>query len=187
VLNVYNGTGAGNFGWLSWMGDPSEPTLVTSLTPPGNSSTYSNPANAADHTLTVNKAVYGKPGVSNSKAVRDALTTLESQAIAVPVWDSAAGSGNNATYHVSAFALIQIQTYQLPEQNQITAKFLGYTCGSATATPAATNTATLPAYQPLTVCWVQHWNGTGSTEWHITNPNPVPLSSNPDTKMLYNW
>jgi hypothetical protein len=45
----------------------------------------------------------------------------------------------------------------------------------------------LPAFTPLTACWVQHWNGTGSSEWRITNPNPVPLSSTPDTKVRYNW
>ncbi len=28
VVDVLNGTGAGQFGWLSWGGSPSEPTLV---------------------------------------------------------------------------------------------------------------------------------------------------------------
>jgi hypothetical protein len=45
----------------------------------------------------------------------------------------------------------------------------------------------LPDYTPPSVCWVKHWNGQGSTEWRITNPNPVPLSTNPDTKLRYNW
>jgi RHS repeat-associated protein len=47
--------------------------------------------------------------------------------------------------------------------------------------------ATPVVAQALSVCWVKNWNGTGSTEWHITNPNPVPISSNPDTKVLYDW
>ena len=50
----------------------------------------------------------------------------------------------------------------------------------STSTPTA-------SYHPLTVCWVKHWNGTGSTEWHITNPNPVPISSSPEVKVRYNW
>jgi YD repeat-containing protein len=50
-----------------------------------------------------------------------------------------------------------------------------------------TATPTLPAFAPLSVCWVQHWNGQGSTEWRITNPNPVPLSSDPEIKVRYNW
>gem|GEM_PF-5993117 len=53
--------------------------------------------------------------------------------------------------------------------------------------PTLASVSASPTVQPLTVCWVKHWNGTGSTEWHITNPNPVPLSSNPDTKVRYNW
>src|SRR5690606_15050625 len=57
-----------------------------------------------------------------------------------------------------------------------------------TETPFPTVTPTvLPAYQPLSVCWVQHWNGQGHTEWRIINPNPVPLANNPDTKVLYAW
>ncbi|MEM6910362.1 MAG: choice-of-anchor K domain-containing protein [Verrucomicrobiota bacterium] len=44
----------------------------------------------------------------------------------------------------------------------------------------------LPAYSPLSISWVKHWNGTGSTEWSLTNPNSVPLNSTPDTKIRYN-
>ena len=43
VLDIFNGSQPGNFGWLSWGGSPSEPTLVASLTPAGNSFTYVNP------------------------------------------------------------------------------------------------------------------------------------------------
>lgn len=56
--------------------------------------------------------------------------------------------------------------------------------GSTTFNWTVTDT---PVYQPLTVCWVQHWNGQGSTEWRITNENPVPLSSDPDARLRYNW
>src|SRR5690606_19304203 len=45
----------------------------------------------------------------------------------------------------------------------------------------------LPPYTSPTACWVQHWNGQGHTEWQITNPNNVPLVSQPDTKLRYNW
>jgi hypothetical protein len=59
----------------------------------------------------------------------------------------------------------------------------------ATSTLTATPTATpdYPAYEDLSACYVQHWNGTGSTEWEITNPNSVPLQDAPDTKVRYNW
>src|SRR3954469_4071165 len=47
--NIANGVQAGNFGWLSWGGSPSETALVASLTVPGNSSSYVNPDVPNDH------------------------------------------------------------------------------------------------------------------------------------------
>ena len=134
--DIYNGSQPGNFGWLSWTGAPSEPTLVTSLTLPGNSDTYVNPNDPNDHTLAVGDWVFGKPGVSNSKAVRNALTALEGIDITVPVWDEAQGSGATTQYHVVGFAQIQITAFQLPGANRITATYLGNTpCGGGTPPP----------------------------------------------------
>src|SRR5215469_16076791 len=96
LSNIYNGTQPGSFGWLSWGGSPSEPTLVTSLTPPGDSSTYVNPDNPNDHHLVVGDWVSSKPGVSNSKEVRAALDNLETMSITVPVWSQSRGQGANA-------------------------------------------------------------------------------------------
>jgi YD repeat-containing protein len=136
--DIYNGTTPGNFGWLSWTGDPSEPPLVTSLTLPGNSDTYVNPNDPTDHTLTVGDWVSGKPGVSNSKAVRDALTALEGIDLTVPVWDEAQGNGANSQYHVIGFVQVQITAFQLPGANRITATYLGNTpCGGGTLPPLA--------------------------------------------------
>jgi hypothetical protein len=61
---------------------------------------------------------------------------------------------------------------------------------TTTFTPTIAPTATsMPqvTFVPPTVCWVQHWNGQGSTEWRITNPNPVPLQASPEIKLRYNW
>jgi RHS repeat-associated protein len=127
IPNIYNGTDPGNFGWLSWTGDVSEPTLVTSLTPPGDSTTYINPNDPNDHVLVVGDSVDGRPGVSNSKGVRDALTQLESQDIVVPVWDQAQGQGSNNLYHVVGFAQVRIIGFQLPGANTISARYLGST------------------------------------------------------------
>jgi hypothetical protein len=130
IPDVYNGSQPGNFGWLTWAGSPSVPTLVTSLTPPGNSATYVNPSNAADHVVSIGDWVQGKPGVSNSSQVRAALDRLKTLDITVPVWDTAAGQGNNSTYRVAAFARVRLLDYRLPGQNRISASFLGYaTCG----------------------------------------------------------
>ena len=123
--DIYNGVQPGNFGWLTWAGSPDEPTLVASLTPPGNSSTYVNPYDRRDRVVSVGDWVRGKPGVTNSDKVRKALDTLKQIDIVVPVWDRAISKGNNSLYHVVGFARVRITSYALPKQNRISARFLG--------------------------------------------------------------
>ena len=53
IADIFNGTGRGNFGWLTWAGDNGVPALVASLTPPGNSGTYVNPHAPGDHTISI--------------------------------------------------------------------------------------------------------------------------------------
>ena len=142
TIDVFNGTQPGNFGWLTWTGDQGSPTLVTSLTPPGNSYTYINPHNPSDHTISAGDWVWGKTGVSNSRGVRNALDTLETIQIVVPVWDTTDRAGNNGSqYRISSFARIQIVGYELPRQNRITATFLGNAlCGGPSPPPTMTPT-----------------------------------------------
>lgn len=132
LTNIWNGTDPGNFGWLSWTGDPDEPTLINSLTQPGDSFTYVNPDNQNDHQLAVGDWVSGKPGVSNGKHVRASLDALEGFTITVPVWDQTRGEGDNTAYHIVGFAQVIIINYHLPSRNQITAEFIGFTtsCGA---------------------------------------------------------
>ncbi len=132
LTNIWNGTEPGNFGWLSWTGDPDEPTLINSLTQPGDSFTYVNPDNQNDHQLAVGDWVSGKPGVSNGKHVRASLDALEGFTITVPVWDQTRGEGDNTAYHIVGFAQVIIINYHLPSRNQITAEFVGFTtsCGA---------------------------------------------------------
>ena len=125
INDIYNGIQPGNFGWLTWAGSPSETTLVKSLRAPGNSGTYINPLAPTDHTVSVGDWVQGKPGVTNSKQVRDALDALKQIDITVPVWDQARGTGNNGLYRVVAFARVRLVGYQLPRKNRISAQFLG--------------------------------------------------------------
>jgi len=119
IADIFNGSQPGNFGWLTWTGDPSTPTLVGSLTPPGNSSNYVDPFDPGNNQVQVGSWVQGKPGVSNSKGVRKALDDLEGVVITVPVWDTAQGEGNNTLYHIVGFADVQILSYHLPSQNVI--------------------------------------------------------------------
>src|SRR4051812_16471892 len=94
LSDILQGTQPGNFGWLTWAGSPSVPTLIASLTAPGNSSTYVNFDNPADHQVTVGDWVRGKPGVSNAQNVRDALDALKAIDITVPVWNQTRGQGS---------------------------------------------------------------------------------------------
>ena len=131
IADIYSGGQPGNFGWLTWAGDPNVPTLIESLTPPGDSDTYVNPNDPNDHEVSVGDWVEGKPGISNTKNVRDALDELKSYDIAVPVWGEADAQGNNSLYQVTAYARVRLLDYHLPGQNWISVLFLGYTCEGA--------------------------------------------------------
>jgi hypothetical protein len=111
VANSANGTRPGTFGWLTWTGEPSEPALMKSLMPPGDSASYINPDNAADHLVSIGDWVPGRPGVANSAAVRAALDRLKTQDITVPVWDAAEDQGANSRYHVSNFARLSASVH----------------------------------------------------------------------------
>jgi hypothetical protein len=132
LANIFNGSQPGGMGWLTWTGDNSDGALIASLTAAGDSDTYINPFNPNDNDLQTGDWVQSKPGVSNSKGMRDALTNLEQSQITVPVWDVAEGQGANALYHVSGFAVVQIISYDIPG-GRITAQFVGFTsCGVIT-------------------------------------------------------
>jgi hypothetical protein len=138
IENILNGKSAGNFGWLTWSGDNGMPMLIESLGPPGNSHTYINPHDSADHIVTPGDWVHGKPGVSNTQAMRQAMDTLKSLDIVVPVWDTKDGGGANVKYHIVSFAVVRVVDYQLAQLDQITVQFLGYaTCGAMSEAPGS--------------------------------------------------
>jgi len=125
IMDIFNGAGKGNFGWLTWNGDTSETALVASLSGAGNVSAYTNPDNLSDTVLTVGDWVRGRPSASNSFGVRDALDALEDDQIMLPVWDQVRGTGASAAYHIVGFARVQIKGYRLPGANRITVLFVG--------------------------------------------------------------
>lgn len=156
LVDIYNGAGTGNFGWLTWYGSPNVPTLATSLTPPGDSDTYVNPNDSSDTNVTVGDWVQGSPGVSNASSVRNALDQLMQIDITVPVWNQSTGTGNNLNYRVAAFANVRITGYHLPNQNRISATFLGYntTCTTFTYPPPPPPVDG----EPCQLAWLD-WNG----------------------------
>lgn len=136
VLDMLNGTQPTNFGWLTWTGSTDDAVLATSLTPPGDVATYVNPTKSTDHVVSAGDWVRARPGVANSDVVRAALDGLKLTDVDLAVWDQATGAGSTAQYHVAYFARIRVLDYQLPGQDRITARFVGFTtCGDAV--PAA--------------------------------------------------
>jgi hypothetical protein len=134
IRDILNGTGRGNFGWLTWTGNQGEPVLVRSLTPPGDSYTYINPNNPNDHVVSLGDQVYGRPGVADSKKVRTALDALKPLVITVPVWGAVEAGGLSVRYQVVGFARVQIIDYALPRQNRISVIFWGFaSCGDDVA------------------------------------------------------
>ena len=130
LTNILNGSEPGSFGWLTWAGSPSATTLAQSLRPPGDSSTYVNPAAPNDHTVSVDDWVTGVPGVNNSSAVRTALNNLIGVPIVVPVWSEVQGQGANVQYRVVGYAEVAITGYSLPDRNRISAIYRGpVACG----------------------------------------------------------
>jgi hypothetical protein len=127
ITDILNGDQPGNFGWLSWTGDLGEPTLVASLTAPGDSSNYVNPDDPTDHELDVGDWAVGLPGVSNRSSLRSALDGLLGMDIIVPVFDDVRDTGGVLAYHVVGFAHVQLMDYRLPSQNRISVLFLGFT------------------------------------------------------------
>jgi hypothetical protein len=125
--DIWNGGQPGNFGWLTWNGSNNVPSLIASLTPPGNSHIYENPDDPDDHIVSIGDWVEGKPGVSNAIGVRNALDNLIGLEIVVPVWNVTQGNGANAEYRVSGFAIVRLLDYHLPGQDRITAQFISYT------------------------------------------------------------
>ncbi|HET7771138.1 MAG TPA: hypothetical protein VFN74_20380, partial [Chloroflexota bacterium] len=127
VEDIFNGTEPGNFGWLTWRGSPSAPILIRSLTAPGDSAGYLNPSDPDDPSLSIGDWVQASPGLANAAAIRDALDALLGQDIVVPVWDVSSGQGATTYYRVTAFALIRLAGYSLPNHNRISAHFLTLT------------------------------------------------------------
>jgi hypothetical protein len=126
IMDISNGSGPGNFGWLTWTGDSSLAALQTSLTVPGDSFSYINPDDPTDNEIDVGDWVTARAPVSNRSSVRDTLDNLLDVDIIVPVYDDVRGTGNTAAYHVAGFAQVRLIGYRLPSQNRITILFLGF-------------------------------------------------------------
>jgi hypothetical protein len=132
IRDILNGANRNNFGWLTWDGNKSDKALVASLAPGGNVDLYVNPFDPDQNTIEVGDWVESKPGAADTKAVRQALNTLETMVVTVPVWDASERHDGHIYYHISGFANVQITGYKLGGRNRISALFIDYTvCGGS--------------------------------------------------------
>jgi hypothetical protein len=129
-----------DFGWLTWDGDTLTDTLAVSLSPPGNSSSYTNPDDPDDHTVSVGDWVLGRPQVEDDNspnveramsvlAIRDQTDSITSSyaGITVPLWDQAVTQGSVIRYHVSGFVWLAISHYSLAQPNLVSLDYRGHT------------------------------------------------------------
>src|SRR6266571_1252984 len=118
----------GNFGWLHWNGNDSSMTpsdLATSLTAPGNSSTYQNPKVFGDTVINVGDKIKGDTGVERAKAVINALNGLVGQTIDLPVCTYDNLGNDKGLYTVAGYAHVLFQSYNFNgSQKTMTFKYL---------------------------------------------------------------
>ncbi len=126
ISEMPRGTGAGNYSWLTWTGDPSAPTLAGSLVPPGNSQHYIDPDDGSDTRVDIGDWVQGAAGSMNASQVRSNLQGLLHQDIVVPAYDSSRGQGNNFDYRVKRFAVIRLRDFKLTGHGWLSFEFRGF-------------------------------------------------------------
>ena len=127
---IFNGSGAGNFGWLSWNGWPghtSETYLEEELANPRLSiNEFEDAKDPSDTYLNAHDWVWGSTGVVSSIGVRDELNDLvtSGKTIRIPVWDIAEGQGGGTVYHIDRFVLVRLTAFDL-DAKWIEATFVG--------------------------------------------------------------
>lgn len=166
IYLVQNGGGGGGFGWLVWNKyvNASAGTLGGSLTWPGNSKDYVTPANGQnppnppypytvygyinpldpfDKDMNIGDWVMSDTGAVNSEGVRNVLRGhIDSgRQLRLLLYNNFTGSGSNARYQISGFAIFRLLGFQLSANGQngsfILAEFIRWddSCGQAVTGP----------------------------------------------------
>lgn len=159
------GPGAGNIGWLSWLGDPSTGALSDALSEPV-SQYYTNPEDPSgtDHVLSLGSWIRTTPG--HHQAAQDTLARLVGQTIPVVVWDDSRGQGHGTLVQASGFARVRIDEASIPT---LTGRFVEWVDDQGRPLPAASpSPSPTPTASPSPV-------PTPATSWY---PLVLPLALN---------
>ncbi|MEB3196729.1 MAG: hypothetical protein VKP62_05945 [Candidatus Sericytochromatia bacterium] len=162
TMNAFEGTGSGNFGWVSWNGEASANALAGMLTNPA-AYPYNNPDNPSDHSLELLDWVRGNTGISNSANVRNALDTFIGRESVVLVWNTFREPGSNRDYRISGFARVTLTGYDLSGKS-ISATYLGPCDRDGNLLPSIADGRTpAPTTAPSTAV--------------VSNPTPAPTAT----------
>ncbi len=178
--NLVMGTLPGQYGWLTWSGATDQNTLITSLTPPGNTQTYLDPIHLSPSPpVGLGSLVAARGGITPTASMLQTLTTLQSQDITVLVWDQSQNSPTRL-YRVAGFIRIRLVGTSIPNQ-RISLTFLGpdLTCGASGPPPATatlTPTATASPTETATLT-----NTPTATSTHTTTPTATHTPTPTDT------
>ncbi len=141
-LDLFEGSGSGNFGWLTW--NPAsdknnegytEEELINQYLAMDEENGFTDVLDPDDHSLRIGSNVSSGLGTTNSDDIDDALEALVGQVILIPIYEVSVGSGANKYYVVSHFAKVKITDVCLPRnscpgvtgsEKLIRGEFLGY-------------------------------------------------------------
>jgi len=129
--NIWNGTGPGQFGWLTWPEDKGGDATYLAAALANcylSMRDYDNPYDLGDHHLDIADYIWGNTGVSGSDDVREILDALKvsGEVIRVAVWDTVASEGgSDIRYRLRGYARVRIEDYDL-DQGWISATFFGF-------------------------------------------------------------
>jgi hypothetical protein len=132
--NIWNGTGSGQFGWLTWPGDDSSAGSAQYLAEALRNCNlskwdYVNPDDFDDEILNVGDQIAGNTGVSDASYVEAILESYmaSEEKIPVAVWeDFIPAGGSDIRYVLKGYAWVIITDYDLSGQGWISAVFDSY-------------------------------------------------------------
>ncbi len=120
-IDAFQGSGSGNFGWLTWNPDPSKNNAGYAAAELKNPRMamhdFTDATDPSDDHLNLGDNVSSGPGVMNSNEIDDLLEGLQGKTIRVPIYSSGGGSGQNTYYTISHFAMITVKEVCLPRNS----------------------------------------------------------------------